>query len=189
MSWMLTPRTWAALCEQRDSSHCFPQWNHPGDRHWEAHPSLPVTQQQVWGISIIWGCKLIGFLQTGACCRGCRMQRSLERHGRFRTGFAKPLFPRPSNHMLGSVGELQVSDPWRAQQIFAPKGWQLSEPEPSWSRAAERGRMGCSSPGNRSMVGSLPNRLLPIKVLHHWIEAADELIVPFPWHSAAAWTY
>lgn len=142
---------------------------------------LPCRPAAGLGISIIRVRKLICLLQTDACCRGCRTRRFLERHGRFRAGFAEPPFPRPSNHMLGSVGEPQVTDPEeRARQKFAPKGWQLSGARVQLEQAAEGGRTGCGSPGNHATAGRLPNRLLPIKALRHWIEAADELIVPFP---------
>lgn len=82
--------------------------------------------------------------------------------------------------MLGTVGEPQVSDLEESGRNSPPKGQQLSGAGAQLERAAGGGRTGCSSAGNRSAASSLPNRLLPVKVLCHWTEAADELIVPFP---------
>lgn len=88
---MRTPHTWAALCEQRGSTHHFPQWNHTGGRGWEEHPSPPtVADPQI----------SVPGLLTSVCLFP---------------------FPWPSNHMLGAVGELQVTDPKDCSRNSSPK--------------------------------------------------------------------
>lgn len=145
---MLTPHTWAALCKQRGSTHRFPQWNHAGGRGWEEHPSPPTAQSQIHrNLSL-------GSAHQSASCRRTRAAVADARRGFWsgtadlEQGFAEFLFPRPSNHMLGTVGEPQVTDPKDCSRNSPPKTGSWARPEPSWSKQTKEGGRAAAALGS-----------------------------------------